>query len=219
MGDMLVMKNRTILLSFTILLISLSFVVQDSYAKVNNPPPVLSPPTPKADGDIDLVWSAGNFGGGTSFLTYFVERSTTGSFSGEETTVSSNQWSSNIFAGSGSKMIQAKFPERESTSDSSIKFRASSDTENFVISRGGSSDDAFPMEYVIAGIVIVAIVVGIGITLSKRKKATPIPVPSPGNVHVTSASADTQFWVCPRCGRDIQMKSGRQFCSSCNVYL
>jgi len=82
-----------------------------------------------------------------------------------------------------------------------------------------SSNAGFPMEYVIAGIVIVVIVVGIGIALSKRKKTAPIAVQSPGKVHVTSPSDDTQFWVCPRCGRDIQMKSGRQFCSSCNVYL
>jgi len=33
------------------------------------------------------------------------------------------------------------------------------------------------------------------------------------------ASDDTQFWVCPNCGKDIQMKDGRQYCSSCNAYL
>lgn len=30
---------------------------------------------------------------------------------------------------------------------------------------------------------------------------------------------DTQFWVCPNCGTDIQMKDGRQYCYSCEIYL
>jgi len=34
-----------------------------------------------------------------------------------------------------------------------------------------------------------------------------------------SSSDDTQFWVCPHCGGDTQNRNGKQFCSSCNVYL
>jgi len=30
---------------------------------------------------------------------------------------------------------------------------------------------------------------------------------------------NTQFWVCPNCGRDTQMKDGRQYCPSCKIYL
>ena len=29
----------------------------------------------------------------------------------------------------------------------------------------------------------------------------------------------TQFWVCPNCGNDTQMKDGRQYCPSCKIYL
>jgi len=29
----------------------------------------------------------------------------------------------------------------------------------------------------------------------------------------------TQFWVCPNCGNNTQMKDGRQYCSSCKIYL
>jgi len=29
----------------------------------------------------------------------------------------------------------------------------------------------------------------------------------------------TQFQTCPNCGRDTQMKDGRQYCSSCKIYL
>jgi len=30
---------------------------------------------------------------------------------------------------------------------------------------------------------------------------------------------DTQFWVCPNCGNNTQTKGGRQYCSSCKIYL
>ena len=34
-----------------------------------------------------------------------------------------------------------------------------------------------------------------------------------------STSDDTQFWVCPNCGNNTQMKDGRQYCPSCKIYL
>jgi len=29
----------------------------------------------------------------------------------------------------------------------------------------------------------------------------------------------TQFWVCPNCGNNTEMKDKRQYCSSCKIYL
>jgi len=87
-----------------------------------------------------------------------------------------------------------------------------------------SSDANFPIEYVIAGIVIVAVVVGIGIALSKRKKTAPMAIISPAKTPSQFAPQpisqdETQFWVCPHCGGDTQNRNGKQFCSKCNVYL
>ena len=30
---------------------------------------------------------------------------------------------------------------------------------------------------------------------------------------------ETQFWVCPNCGGNTQMKDSRQYCPSCKFYL
>ena len=35
----------------------------------------------------------------------------------------------------------------------------------------------------------------------------------------TQSKDETQFWVCPNCGNDTQMKDGRQYCPSCKIYL
>ena len=86
----------------------------------------------------------------------------------------------------------------------------------------GTSSDNFPIEYVIADIVIAVVAVGIGIALSKRKKTTPvIPAKTVKSqpVMVQTTSDETQFWVCSHCGNDTQYKNGKQFCGSCNVYL
>ncbi len=78
-----------------------------------------------------------------------------------------------------------------------------------------TSNENFPIEYVIAGTVIAPVAV-IGIVLSKRKKTAVIAV-QPAKAQ--TKSDETQFWVCPHCGRDTQMKYGKQFCNSCNMYL
>ena len=147
------------------------------------------------------------------------------------TKVTSNQWSSNIYAGSGADhTIKASVAEMTSNSNTSIKYRSSSDTvihfvraSTPVISgSSGTPSDNFPIEYVIAGIVIAVVAVGIGIALSKRKKTTPvIPAKTVKSqpVMVQTTSDETQFWVCPHCGNDTQYKNGKQFCGSCNVYL
>ena len=138
-----------------------------------------------------------------------------------KTLVSSNQWSNDIWAGSGSHTIRAVVPEMSDSSDSYVKYRSSSNSMPYTVqatssSSGVQSDETFPIEYVILAIVI-AVGVGIALAFSKRKKTTPKVTAS-----VTTQRTqqdDTQFWVCPHCGRDTEYKNGKQFCSSCNVYL
>ena len=106
-----------------------------------------------------------------------------------------------------------------------IKYRSSSDTNTFFVksatstltSTPTSSNVGFPVEYVIVGIIVIAVIAGVAVALSKRKKTVPVILAQPAKVQ--TASDDTQFWVCPRCGRDIQMRDGKQYCLSCNVYL
>jgi len=151
-----------------------------------------------------------------------------------KTKVSSNQLSSNIYAGSGSHTIKASVVEFPNSFDSSIRYKASSDTENYYISvispsSGGSfvsgqrvsstSSDISLIEYVIVGVVVAAIAAGVGVALSKRKKAAPLVYASPANIPVAPATDDTQFWVCPRCGNDTEMYQGKQYCRNCNTYL
>ena len=153
-----------------------------------------------------------------------------------KTKVLSNLLSSNIYTGSGHHTITASFSETTSSFDSSVRYRASGDTEIYFVkttttsvsstgspSSGSSSSvtssDSFPIEYVIVGIAIAAVAAGVGIALSKRKKTAPMVYASPANIPVAPASDDTQFWVCPNCGKDTQYKNGKQYCDSCKVYL
>ena len=158
-----------------------------------------------------------------------------------KTKVSSNLLSSNIYAATGSHIIKASVAEFPNTFDSSIRYKASSDTETYDISvisqpAPGSpfsspsvrsqSSDSFLIEYVIVGVAIVAVATGVGIALSQRKKvapmiyASPAKVPmTPANIPVAPTADDTQFWVCPRCGSDTEMYQGKQYCRSCNTYL
>ncbi len=47
----------------------------------------------------------------------------------------------------------------------------------------------------------------------------PEPEPRKKESKATQRQDDTQFWACPNCGRDTQMKDGRQYCPSCKFYL
>jgi len=142
-----------------------------------------------------------------------------------KTKVTSNQLSSNIYAGSGSHTIKASIPELTSSTNNLIKYRSSSDTNTFFVKSATSTltstptftNAGFPVEYVIVGIIVIAVIAGVAVALSKRKKTAPLIPAQPAKVQ--PASDDTQFWVCPRCGRDIQMRDGKQYCLSCNVYL
>ncbi len=145
-----------------------------------------------------------------------------------KTKLASNQWSNDIWAGSGSYTIKASVSELTSSSDSSIKFKEASDTETYFVQTssgvpGNTSNQVFPIEYVIAVIAIVAIA-GLVIALSKRKKAVPkvmvSPTKTPSFVATQSITQDdTQFWVCPHCGNDTQYRNGKQYCDTCKVFL
>jgi len=53
-----------------------------------------------------------------------------------------------------------------------------------------------------------------------KVKETPSSISSLSNRAPQLKTQDnTQFWVCPNCGSDIQMKDGRQYCFSCKIYL
>ncbi len=41
----------------------------------------------------------------------------------------------------------------------------------------------------------------------------------PTKVQITKTKDETQFWVCPNCGGNTQMKDSRQYCPSCKFYL
>lgn len=45
-----------------------------------------------------------------------------------------------------------------------------------------------------------------------RPSSTPLP---PLSRH----SDDTQFYVCPRCGKDTEIQYGKQYCLHCKMYL
>ena len=145
-----------------------------------------------------------------------------------KTKLSSNQWSNDIWAGSGTHTIKVSVGESYDDSDSSIKFKEASNSVTFFVQTssgvlGNTSDEVFPIEYVIAVIAIAAIA-GLVIALSKRKKATPKVMVSPAKTPSPFAPQaitqdDTQFWVCPHCGGDTQYRSGKQYCDTCKIFL
>jgi len=170
------------------------------------------------------------YGSGIPIPTKRVDISVDGNY---ETKVSSNQWSTNIWAASGTRSIQANVPELNDPSDSSVRYEASSNTVTFFVtaSSGGGAgfgsgvtfDVGFPIEYILIGIIIAG-TISVAIVLVKKKKAAPMAMISPAKTPSPSAPQtttqdDTQFWVCPHCGRDTEYKNGKQYCSSCNVYL
>jgi len=53
----------------------------------------------------------------------------------------------------------------------------------------------------------------------KKRKKPRVQRTAHKKPRAASTQEDTQFWVCPNCGNDTQMKDGRQYCSSCKIYL
>ena len=68
-----------------------------------------------------------------------------------------------------------------------------------------------PVNYIIFSIFVGVVMLKLGIGHRNYRKSLSSKIIPP--------SDDTQFWVCPNCGSDTQMKNGRQFCPSCNVNL
>ncbi len=69
----------------------------------------------------------------------------------------------------------------------------------------------YAIVFIISFILVIISIVYFSRKSSKNKKTQP--------AKIQTTSEDTQFWTCPNCGRDIQMKDGRQYCSSCKFYL
>jgi len=170
------------------------------------------------------------YGSGNKLSTKRVDIYVNGNY---KTKVSSNQWSSNIWAGSGTHTIKVSIPELNDPSDSSVRYKASSNTVTFFVtaSSGGGAgfgssttpDVGFPIEYVLIGVIIVG-TISVVIVLVKKKKAAPMAMISSAKTPSPSAPQaitqdDTQFWVCPHCGRDTEYKNGQQYCGTCKVYL
>ena len=78
----------------------------------------------------------------------------------------------------------------------------------------------------LAVIVVVGIVVVLIIRWAIKKKKVSSEVSHPSEVlppsdkaQVAKTQDGTQFWVCPNCGNNTQMKDERQYCPSCKIYL
>ena len=70
-----------------------------------------------------------------------------------------------------------------------------------------------PTIYVIILIVFGMIFSILTISHQKYKKN------QPAKAQIAKTKDETQFWVCPNCGGNTQMKDGRQYCHSCKIYL
>jgi len=68
-----------------------------------------------------------------------------------------------------------------------------------------------PVNYIIIPIFLGILILILGIGHQNYRKSL--------NSKITSPLDDTQFWVCPNCGHDTQLKDGRQYCPTCNVNL
>lgn len=165
------------------------------------------------------VYPALTYGSVDSFTSSSVRIYVDGNDKG---TVSSNEWSRDIWAGSGSHTIKAAFEETVDRYDSSIRYGASSDsvTHDVPLLPIPNNTSDLSMLYIIGGLAVAA-TIGTGIGLSRRKKGVPqvAHASSPQAIHVTSNPDETQFYGCPHCGQDTQIRYGKQYCSKCRIYL
>ena len=76
---------------------------------------------------------------------------------------------------------------------------------NATSAAGLNGTSAVPMEYVIAGIVIVSVIIGIAIALSKKKKVT------------STKKGSTSKKFCRKCGSSLDPKS--KFCGKCGISI
>jgi len=74
-----------------------------------------------------------------------------------------------------------------------------------------------PFPFGLLGFVFYIIILVVSIT--KGKKKSPGISSSYDMTAQLKTQDDTQFWVCPNCGNNTEMKDGRQYCTSCKIYL
>lgn len=53
----------------------------------------------------------------------------------------------------------------------------------------------------------------------KKRKKTSVLRTAHKKPRAVPTKDETQFWVCPNCGNDTELKGGRQYCFSCKIYL
>jgi len=76
------------------------------------------------------------------------------------------------------------------------------------------------MIYIIWAVIVLLIILVVIVVILKRHKKVSRTMPAfQAKPKEKQAKDETQFWVCPHCGNDTQMKDGRQYCSSCKIYL
>ena len=148
--------------------------------------------------------------------------------------VNSNEWSADIWAGFGTHTIKAILLDSPDRNDNSIIYRGSSDTQYYdagavvqkpivVPPTPPAPSDTSTLILVAIGIVVAA-AAAIAIGLSKRRKSVqPIQTTtgkSTSSPVITPIHSDpTRFYGCPRCGKDTQIRYGKEYCDSCKVYL
>jgi len=69
--------------------------------------------------------------------------------------------------------------------------------------------------WIIGITILVGVIVSVIRVSTKRKKFSS-SISSQPNI---APQDNTQFWVCPNCGNNTQMKDERQYCYSCKIYL
>ncbi|MGI0026606.1 MAG: PKD domain-containing protein [Nitrosopumilaceae archaeon] len=93
------------------------------------------------------------------------------------------------------------------------------------VSSNNPSSAVNPAIIGLIAIISVGAVVGIGIRLARRRKVSlvkttqPTTKPTRRSIPITSSHDDTMFYGCPHCGGDTQIRSGKQYCQRCNMYL
>jgi len=77
----------------------------------------------------------------------------------------------------------------------------------------------FPPAYILVSLIPVPFFVVGFVVLARKKKISSSVSSQSDKTPRLKTKDETQFWVCPNCGRDTQMKDGRQYCPSCKIYL
>jgi len=74
--------------------------------------------------------------------------------------------------------------------------------------------EILPWPYYLIAAIAVTVVIA---TLTKPKKK--IPTAQPFMQSVNRPPDETQFYACPHCGNDTQIRYGKQYCDRCKLYI